>query len=204
MEMKTNLVKITTAGLVLSVVMILNTKTTFAQQDNLKPVMQDNELTAQHSELNSQYNQQHAQNNKQYAQSKQHDDQHKNIEAQRIAYITQELKLTPDEAKVFWPIYNEYDAKRHELKKSFKESGDNHKADLDKLTEKEANQILDNQIIEAQKFLDLRKEYHAKFKSVLPAVKVLKLYDAEREFQKILMDKIRQHMQSPRPPADKK
>jgi hypothetical protein len=202
--MKTNFVKITVGSLLLSVVMIVNTNTSFAQQDNLKPVMQDKQLTAQHSELNSQNNQQVAQNTKQYAQGKQHGDQRKNIEAQRIAYITQELKLTPDEAKVFWPVYNEYEAKRHELKKSFRESGDNHKTDLDKLTEKEANQILDNQLVEAQKFLDLRKEYHAKFKSVLPAVKVLKLYDAEREFQKILMDKIRQHKQSPTPPADKK
>ncbi len=115
------------------------------------------------------------------------------MEAQRVAYITQELKLTPAEAKAFWPIYDEYDAKRHELRKSFKNAEDLHKPEIDKLTEKEATQILDNQIIEAQKLLDLRKEYHAKFKSVLPAVKVLKLYDAEREFQKILIDKLRKN-----------
>jgi len=127
------------------------------------------------------------------------------IEAQKIAFITQELKLTPEEAKVFWPVYNEYEAKRHELKKSFKDVQYGHKTDMDKLTEKEASQILDNQIIEAQKFLDLRKEYHAKFKAVLPAVKVLKLYDAERDFQKVLIDKIRQHkQQSTSPPANKK
>jgi hypothetical protein len=119
------------------------------------------------------------------------------MEAQRIAFITKELNLTPDEAKVFWPVYNEYDAKRHEMKKSFKKSPDLHKEEIDKLSEKEASAILDNQIIEAQKFLDLRKEYHARFKSVLPAVKVLKLYDAEREFQKMLIEKLRQHSQAP-------
>lgn len=127
------------------------------------------------------------------------------IEAQKIAFITQELNLTPEEAKVFWPVYNEYEAKRHQLKKSFRDVEYIHKADMDKLTEKEAAQILDNQIIEAQKFLDLRKEYHAKFKAVLPAVKVLKLYDSERDFQKVLIDKIRQHkQQSTSPPANKK
>jgi hypothetical protein len=126
------------------------------------------------------------------------------IEAQRVAFITQELDLTPDEAKVFWPVYNEYDSKRHELKKSFKHTGDLHKPEIEKLTEKEAVQILDNQIIEAQKLLDLRKEYHAKFKSVLPAVKVLQLYDAEREFQKMLIDRLRHNKPNPKSPAEQK
>lgn len=126
------------------------------------------------------------------------------MEAQRVAFITRELDLTPAEAQAFWPIYNEYDAKRHQLKKAFKNADDLHKPEIEQLTEKEALQILDNQIIEAQKLLDLRKEYHAKFKAVLPAVKVLQLYDAEREFQKILIDKLRQNRPKPVPPAGKK
>lgn len=130
-------------------------------------------------------------------QGKQPGNRHANIEAQRVAFITQELMLTPAEAQVFWPVYNEYDAKRHELKKSFKNSDDLHKAEIENLTEKEANQALDNQIIAAEKLLDLRKEYHAKFKAVLPAVKVLKLYDAEREFQRVLIDRLRSKKSPP-------
>lgn len=124
------------------------------------------------------------------------------MEAQHVAFITQQLSLTPEEAKSFWPLYNEYDAKRHELRKSFRQTGDLSKPDFDKITEKEASEMLDNQIIESQKFLDLRKEYHAKFKSVLPAVKVLKLYNSEREFQKMLMDKM--HNSKPKSSWDNK
>lgn len=202
--MKTNFARITVTTLLMGLAILVTTSPVAAQQDNLNHPQQDNQNLVQKNETNSQNNQQATQYNKQYAQGRQHNDQHKNVEAQRIAFITQQLSLTPDEAKVFWPVYNEYDAKRHELKKSFKESGDFHKTDYEKLTEKEANQILDNQIIEAQKFLDLRKEYHAKFRSVLPAVKVVKLYDAERDFQKMLMDKLRQHRPASPPPADKK
>ena len=32
----------------------------------------------------------------------------KAIESEKIAYITKELKLTPGEAEVFFPIYNQY------------------------------------------------------------------------------------------------
>ena len=131
-----------------------------------------------------------------------HGGNHEKMEAQHVAYITQQLSLTPEEAKVFWPVYNEYDAKRHELRKTFRQTGDLNKPDFDKITEKEASEMLDNQIIEAQKFLDLRKEYHAKFKSVLPAVKVLKLYNSERDFQKMLMEKM--HNNNPKPPTNKR
>jgi len=201
--MKTNFVNFTATSLILATTLLVKPIPANAQEDNLKSTQQENQVSAQQNAIGSQNNQPTAQYNQRDSKQKQHGDQYKNVEAQRIAYITKELNLTPDEAKVFWPVYNEYDAKRHELKKSFKQSDDFHKPDFTKLTEKEANQILDNQIIEAQKFLDLRKEYHAKFKTVLPSVKVLQLYDAEREFQKMLIDKIRQHKQTP-PPTDKK
>jgi hypothetical protein len=191
--MKTTFVKIPITSLLMMLAFLVNTNFANAQQQ--KPNQQDEKLVAQVNQLDIQHHQYNDQHNDQ-------GDQREKMEAQRVAFITQELKLTPDEAKAFWPVYNEYDAKRHDLKKSFKESGDYHKTDIDKLTEKEATQILDNQIIEAQKFLDLRKEYHAKFKSVLPAVKILKLYDAERQFQKMLMDKM--HSNNQKPPTDKK
>jgi hypothetical protein len=127
---------------------------------------------------------------------------HEKIEAQRIAFITQKVELTPDEAKVFWPVYNEYETKRHDLKKNFNNSDNSHKPDYSKMTEKEASQILDNQLTEAQKYMDLRKEYVAKFRSILPAVKVLKLQDAERDFQKMLIDKLREHREQ-HPPVQK-
>lgn len=202
--MKTRFAKITFTCLLVTITMLVNSNTSIAQPDNSPSAQPDqqNQLIARNDQLSFQKNKFLEQNNSQYVQRKQHGDQHKNIEAQRIAFITQELNLTPDEAKVFWPVYNEYDVKRHELRKSFKNAGDFKKQDIDKLSEKEINQILDNQIIEAQKFLDLRKEYHAKFKSVLPAVKVLKLYNAEREFQRMLMD--RMGKQKPLPPPGKK
>ena len=113
------------------------------------------------------------------------------IEAQRIAFITDRLDLTPAEAQVFWPIYNEYDAKRKELRWTYHKAPEGMEKPIEEMTEKEALEVVDNQIIEAQKMLDLRKEYHGKFKAVLSAKKVMLLYESEREFQKQLIDKLR-------------
>ncbi len=201
--MKTNFARISGTSLLLVFMFLVKSFEASAQRDNLRPDQQNNQSVKQQSDFTSQGNQPEVQYIQQNQQGKQRGDQHKNIQAQKIAYFTQQMNLTPDEAKAFWPVYNEYDAKRHELRKSFKETGGFQKAEYDKLTESEANKMLDSQIIEAQKYLDLRKEYHTKFKSVLPAVKVLKLYAAERDFQKMLMDKIKDHKRST-PSAGKK
>lgn len=113
------------------------------------------------------------------------------IEAQKVAFITEKLELTPAEAQQFWPVYNEFDAKRRELNKDFKKAVDPDNIDIDKMSDKEAEELADQTLLHAQKLLDLRKEYHAKFKSILPPKKLLKLYDTEREFQKMLMDRLR-------------
>jgi hypothetical protein len=113
------------------------------------------------------------------------------MEAQRVAFITDRLDLTPSEAQVFWPVYNEYDAKRHELTRTYHKAPLGEEKPIEEMTEKEATEVADAQLIEAQKLLDLRKEYHARFKSVLPVKKVILLYDSERDFQKQLIDRLR-------------
>ena len=47
-----------------------------------------------------------------FAQSgKLSDEKRKEFEAQKIAFFTQEMELTPEEAVVFWPLYNEMQQK---------------------------------------------------------------------------------------------
>ena len=37
------------------------------------------------------------------------------VKALKVAYITEQLELTTDEAQKFWPIYNAFDEKQSEL-----------------------------------------------------------------------------------------
>jgi len=117
----------------------------------------------------------------------------KMIESQKIAFITQKMDLTPKEAQKFWPYYNEYKANKDSLMSLFHKECMYGKKDFSQLSDKQAEKLADMQIIHAQQMLDLRKKYHQKFKSVLPAKKVLKLYNAEKEFRKYLLKQIREH-----------
>lgn len=47
-----------------------------------------------------------------FAQSgKLSEDKRKEFEAQKVAFFTQEMELTPEEATKFWPLYNEMQQK---------------------------------------------------------------------------------------------
>jgi hypothetical protein len=118
------------------------------------------------------------------------------IESQKIAYITNKLALTSAEAQQFWPVYNEFSDKNDELLKAFRKNNiEDRDVNVETITDKEAMDMADDQIIQAQKILDLRKKYHAEFKKVLPAKKLLKLYQAERDFKKYLLKEIKERRQ---------
>jgi len=109
------------------------------------------------------------------------------IETMRIAFITQKLALTREEAQKFWPVYNEYRSSLDAMRKERHEAYKKYKTDFETLTDKEYTEYADNEIISRQHELDLMKKYHVEFKGVLPIKKVALLYRAENEFKKTLL-----------------
>ncbi|MFL5762699.1 MAG: hypothetical protein ACJ77K_02080 [Bacteroidia bacterium] len=114
-----------------------------------------------------------------------------NIESMKIAYLTKQLDLTPEEAQKFWPVYNQYHDKLQELRKQRRMNKKDPKKNLDDLTDKQIEQAIDEDFAARQKELDLQNEYNAKFKAVLPIRKVARLYTAEEQFKIVLLDKLK-------------
>lgn len=109
------------------------------------------------------------------------------IEAQRVAFITQRVNLTPEEAQTFWPIYNEYRDKEKQLKDQ-RPTRD----DIQDMDEADAEKYLDKLLSLEQQELDLKREYTQKLKSVLSAKKILRFYAAERMFKERLLQAMNQ------------
>jgi hypothetical protein len=97
------------------------------------------------------------------------------IESLRIAFISQRLSLTPEEAQKFWPIYNSYRAEVEALRKNFKGTPE---------SKPTADQSLDFE----QKKLDLKKKYKVQFDAAIGKTKVDQLYALEREFYQKLKE----------------
>jgi hypothetical protein len=105
------------------------------------------------------------------------------IEAQRIAFITQRLSLTPAEAEKFWPVYN---AHRESLKAM---RDDFERPDLQNLSDEEATRLIEKHLLQEQKRLDLKKQLITQLRGVLPARKIVMLHAAENAFNRELLRK---------------
>ncbi|HEY4786501.1 MAG TPA: hypothetical protein VIH57_10650 [Bacteroidales bacterium] len=113
------------------------------------------------------------------------------IQAQRVAFFTERLNLTPGEAEKFWPIYNEYDAKRAKLSAEENRLINLFKENRASMTDKEIDNDI-KKIFETRKAITaLNEEYFQKFRQVLPARKVMKLIITETQFRVWLLNKLR-------------
>ena len=115
------------------------------------------------------------------------DKKREKIEVQKIAFITKQLGLTPEEAQKFWPVYNQFSDARKQLHEQHKENRKN----IDNLSDSEIEKLIDNHIILDQKELDLKKKYHEEFKKVLSNKKIAKLYHAEMMFKAELLKRLK-------------
>lgn len=119
------------------------------------------------------------------------DDIKQRVESQRIAFITEKLELSPEEAQKFWPIYNQFtdeiESVRRELNNMRRLSDKEIKSMSDKDAEKYNEQILSQQ----QKLIDLQKRYQSELKSTISVQKIALLYKAEFDFKRILLKRIK-------------
>jgi len=113
------------------------------------------------------------------------------IESYRIAFLTQKLSLTPEEAQRFWPVFNQFTAEMKTVKAN-RVSKRDMKNDIQNQSDKDFEKLVHGEIAIRQQELDVVKKYHTQFKQVLPIKKVAILYRAEDEFKKELLEKIRE------------
>ncbi len=125
------------------------------------------------------------------------------VEALKVGFLTDRLKLTSEEAKIFWPVYNKYTDELEALRKSRRENLVNAKMNFEEMTDKEVEKVIDSEISSRQAELDLLKKFHPQFKQVLPIKKVAKLYRAEEDFKGKLLDMIQERREEKKRPFQK-
>ncbi|MDR6562558.1 MULTISPECIES: hypothetical protein [unclassified Arcicella] len=110
------------------------------------------------------------------------------IKAAKVGLITNRLNLTEDQAKGFWVVYNEFDTKRWEIRKSIRQitaESRNTTSSEDKILS-DLKEILNLK----QKDVDLEKEYMSKFLKVINVRQVSELYKTEQLFNAMLFNRL--------------
>ena len=88
------------------------------------------------------------------------------IQALKIAFITQKLQLTTDEAQKFWPVYTQYENDMKQL-----------------LADKKNADVIESD----ERLLNLRKKYRPEFTRVIGQPRMNTLFNAERDFRGVLL-----------------
>lgn len=125
------------------------------------------------------------------AQQKSDDGWKERVMSEKIAFLTMELNITPEEAQVFWPVYNkvekEIDQARHDVIRSYKNLAE--AIDAGK-SSKEISTLLEN-YLQAKVTQDKLDNASAEtYKGILPVEKVAKLFVAEEKFRRQYINKL--------------
>ncbi|MCH2213539.1 MAG: hypothetical protein MK086_00050 [Flavobacteriales bacterium] len=115
----------------------------------------------------------------------------KEIEGMKIAYLTTEMDLSPSEAQVFWPVYNEFSDKREAHREEGKKRFKDYRKNKETLTDEEIMEHLEFKFKHERERIDLEEEYFKKFVKVLSPQKVQAMLEAEDGFKRKLLQQMR-------------
>ncbi len=107
----------------------------------------------------------------------------------RKNFVKEQLALTPDEEKQFWPLYDQYEAKRNDFRQAMKTAID--KAEAAPNDEKVVIESIDAVTKIRKDEADLDAKFFKDSMPIIGAERVGKLTRLEEEFRRTLMEKLK-------------
>ena len=100
--------------------------------------------------------------------------------------VSNNLTLTESEAKMFWPLYDEFIAARNPIVESRLKTASDYMKNYASMDDKTADELMNRSLLAEQELLDIKKEYLKKMSEVLPATLVGKYYQIENRISGLL------------------
>ena len=114
------------------------------------------------------------------------------IKAQKVAFITEKLSLTSNEAEKFWPIYNAFEASIENIKSEDLRAVKMEMRNGDDVSDKRADELLEK-LMKAEKDMHTAKLKLVKdLNKVISAKKIIQLKAAEDQFNRILLERLKE------------
>ncbi|MBQ1886401.1 MAG: hypothetical protein II157_04275 [Bacteroidales bacterium] len=115
------------------------------------------------------------------------------IQSRKIAFFTKHLKLTSEEAKVFWPVYEKCEAERNAARKEIRKSAWTlHKAVKEgNASDEEIRSMADTYYENLDREASLQKLHYYEYLKVLPVKKAAMVRVVEERFMNELLSQWR-------------
>ena len=114
------------------------------------------------------------------------------MRAERKAVVGANMPLTKDEAKVFWPLYDEYEARMDKIEERHIKEVREYVASYETLTDADATKKLDQVMSIQEARLDVQKAYIPKFRAVLSSIQTTRFFQVESKIRALVQCQIAQ------------
>ncbi len=121
----------------------------------------------------------------------QNNENEEKFRSMKIAFFSERIGLTPEEAEKFWPVYNDYEKKKADLNAERRDKFRNYGTRIEQMTDAQVEELIDQNIEFQKRDTQLDVDFHAEIKKVLPPKKVMKLYLAETQFREYMLRQLR-------------
>lgn len=111
------------------------------------------------------------------------------IKSIKVGFITDRLHLTSDQATKFWPVYNKYEEDLRSVRRSFFQQYKDQRKNMDEETSK---RFIEDHLEYQEEELKIKKKYKNEMLKVISAQQLAELYQAERDFRKMLVNELKE------------
>ncbi|MBW1826158.1 MAG: hypothetical protein JRF45_09625 [Deltaproteobacteria bacterium] len=108
------------------------------------------------------------------------------IKTDKKLFIAENMNLTESEAKVFWPVYENYQKDLGKLVDKTVKLIENYAANFQTMTEEAAKELIDGYLAIEGERVTLMKSFLPKFRKVLPEKKVARYYQLENKIDAVV------------------
>ena len=108
------------------------------------------------------------------------------IRTDKKLFIAENMELTEDQAKAFWPVYDSYQAELEKIYDRDLKLIENYAENYETMTNETARALLKEWWSIDEDRLKLRESYLPKFRKVLPEIKVARYYQLENKIDAIV------------------
>ena len=116
------------------------------------------------------------------------------VQNRRREIVQKLMELTPEESQAFWPVYRDYQAETAKLGDKRVTLIETYLSNSSTMTDKQAEDLLKDWFKLKESQLGLQKKYVGKFRKVIPAVKVARLYQIENALDAVLSANLQANM----------
>lgn len=111
------------------------------------------------------------------------------VQALKVAFITDKISLTPQQAEQFWPVYHSYEDDIRDLRSSYLKQNEGKTKGFSR---EQAQRYIDDNLDYQEAVIALKRKYKGEFLKIISPKQLSDLYAAEHEFKQMLIQKLRE------------